>query len=255
VAETKPVGETVLMVKLEGTEKDLRFEEQENFFYEARQMALRSAIIGFHQPYCRLFAGSYDACYRVIGYPAERNWRSFPVVFAAHARKLIPLHSRSEFVDGVKRGIRLSRKLVADENLDLVYIHLPIPHPPFVYDHERGRFSIFSFGNSGYFDNLVLADQVLGEIRSAMEEAGIWEKTTLFVTADHGWRMSDFYDGKRDHRIPFILRLAGQREALTWDRPFDVLASKDLLLAIMEGRIRDPWEVGAWLQRVEEGGR
>jgi len=68
-----------------------------------------------------------------------------------------------------------------------------------------------------YDGNLAYADQELGALREALEAAGLWERTTLVIAADHG---EEFFEhGYISHsaqvyeestRVPLIVKLAGQ---------------------------------------------
>jgi len=100
-------------------------------------------------------------------------------------------------------------------------------------------------GDSSYLDNLVLTDHTLGELRRAMETAGTWENTTVLITSDHWWRIR----GKADHRVPFMLKLAGQKKPVVHEPAFNTVLTHDLLLALMEGELSDPDSVTGWLNR------
>ena len=41
-----------------------------------------------------------------------------------------------------------------------------------------------------------------------MKSAGLWESTTVLISADHPYRESEALDGKSDPRVPFLLKLA-----------------------------------------------
>ncbi|HET8644663.1 MAG TPA: sulfatase-like hydrolase/transferase, partial [Vicinamibacteria bacterium] len=65
-----------------------------------------------------------------------------------------------------------------------------------------------------YEGNLAYADQEVGALRRALEEAGLWDRTVLIVTADHGEQL--YEHGYISHsaqvyeesvRVPLILRL------------------------------------------------
>jgi hypothetical protein len=58
---------------------------------------------------------------------------------------------------------------------------------------------------------------------------------------------SHLLDGKKDHRVPFLLKLPGQKDGVVYDRPFNTVLSHDLLLAVLRGALRDPAAVAAWL--------
>jgi hypothetical protein len=94
---------------------------------------------------------------------------------------------------------------------------------------------------------MVLADRSFGKIRRSMEAAGTWERTIVLVTSDHGWRFADRYGARRDHRVPFILKLAGKSEPLAYDRSFRAWEASAILLAALSGEIRDTSAIASWL--------
>jgi arylsulfatase A-like enzyme len=69
-----------------------------------------------------------------------------------------------------------------------------------------------------YDGNLAFADQQVGRLRSALEAHGLWEKTIVVVTADHGqaFREHGFIGHnaqlyEESVRVPLIVRVPGQR--------------------------------------------
>jgi hypothetical protein len=52
---------------------------------------------------------------------------------------------------------------------------------------------------------------------------------------------------KMDHRVPFIVKLAGQREPVTYSQPFNTVVTHDLILALLRGELANSENVAAWL--------
>jgi arylsulfatase A-like enzyme len=82
-----------------------------------------------------------------------------------------------------------------------------------------------------------------------MENAGVWDSTTLLFTSDHPYREAEQLDGKRDPRIPYILKLAGQKEAVAYTQEFNAVLTADLLLGVLRGEITDGASATGWLDR------
>jgi hypothetical protein len=74
--------------------------------------------------------------------------------------------------------------LIADEKIRFVFIHLPVPHPPGIYDRSTGKLR----DGGTYSDNLALADRSLDELISSLNATASAGNTTLIVTSDHSWR-------------------------------------------------------------------
>jgi arylsulfatase A-like enzyme len=113
----------------------------------------------------------------------------------------------------------------------------------------RGDFSLDADPVTGYFDNLQLVERTLGEIRRAMELSGTWETTTVLLTADHSWPESPSFDGRRDFRVPFVFKLAGQRTPVAYHAVFNTTAVHDLTVAALNGELAGSADVVRWLDR------
>jgi hypothetical protein len=102
----------------------------------------------------------------------------------------------------------------------------------------------------GYIDALGLVDRTVGELRAAMESAGLWDRTAVLISADHGYRGVRSVDGGKiaDRWVPFLLKLPGRHAPYEYRRRLETVRSAGLLLAILEGRIATPDEVAASLE-------
>ena len=160
---------------------------------------------------------------------------------------------------------REAMALVGDPDLQLILVHYGIPHPPGIYDRSRHDFS--SDSSSGYLGNLELANRVLEELRQEMEKTGLWDLTTVLISSDHRlradrvwkqhliWQPSftkvdpSVFNSIRDERVPFILKLAGERTGVNYELPFNTVLSHDLVLAILSGAVSKEADVAKWLDQ------
>ena len=151
-----------------------------------------------------------------------------------------------------------AKKVIADPNFGVLLVHWSVPHPPNIYNRQNDRFEID--GKSSYLDNLQLVDQALGELRRIMEKAGTWQDTSVLVTSDHGWRpevwrhtglwTSDdekITKADGDHRVPFILKLAGREPGVTYEHVFNNVLTRDLILGLLRGQLSSADSVIHWL--------
>jgi hypothetical protein len=136
-------------------------------------------------------------------------------------------------------------KRLRDAALDLVFVHLPVPHEPVIYDAARGRFRLEPGGS--YADNLALADRALAHLRDQLARAGLWERSWVLVSSDHGWREGP----GPDRHVPFLLKAPGAGRHLAYERKLDTVASARLLTEILRGRIGTISEAALWLERSE----
>jgi len=114
-------------------------------------------------------------------------------------------------------------------------------------------FVIFMFSGvyrySGYTGNLVLVDRTLAEIRRNMEKRRPWDTSHIIITSDHWWRNAAKFDGKEDHRIPFLVKLAGQEGTIDYQPVFNTLIIHDLILALLRGQIAHPKRAVEWIHK------
>jgi phosphoglycerol transferase MdoB-like AlkP superfamily enzyme len=114
---------------------------------------------------------------------------------------------------------------------------------------------------SSYLDNLALTDHAFGDLRRAMEASGVWDRSTVIVTADHWWR-SDFWAtgadwtteeqqvaGRHppDQRVPFMVKFPQGDNSLVYDRPFNTVITRQVIMAILTGQLRSGAELARWL--------
>jgi len=151
-----------------------------------------------------------------------------------------------------------AREIVADPEIGLALLHLPVPHPPAIYDRARGKFDT---GNRGsYLDSVALVDRELGMLRRAMEESGLWDRTAVLVSADHGWRTALWRattvwtaeDEAASHQdtmgVPFLLKLPGQTSGSIYDRRFNTVVTRALITGILNGQVTDAAAVAASIE-------
>ncbi|MBI4876071.1 MAG: sulfatase-like hydrolase/transferase [Acidobacteria bacterium] len=226
-------------------------------FRAARMLGARTAAAGWYLPYCRLFAGDLDACewceisteHNSIGTRFEdlfRNQLLIPLEtggMSPVAERATALHHRRQYSTVLTAG----RRFVADRSLDLVYLHFPVPHAPFIWDRQNGRFRTKGKEAALYVDNLVLVDRALGELRRSMEQNGVWEETTVLLSSDHAYRRSPELDGVAERRVPFLLKLAGRSSRMLLRSEFNTSRSAGLLLAILRGELVSAEDFANWL--------
>jgi arylsulfatase A-like enzyme len=131
--------------------------------------------------------------------------------------------------------------------------------------NRRGRNFDLS-GARDYFDNLALVDRTVGELRAALEKAGLWDRTALLITADHGfrpdaWRGRTGWTAEFDRltaggaslTVPLILKLPGRPAHAGFDAPISNVVSADLVLAVLSGEVATAAQATDWLDRHAAG--
>ncbi|HEU0185777.1 MAG TPA: sulfatase-like hydrolase/transferase [Blastocatellia bacterium] len=280
VADARPSNYNELALTFDGASASAPWSAQPNVFSRARAIGAKSALVGWYHPYCRVIGGDLTRCsFTVIANETDRLNQRLSQSMLEHfrtlgrgapvIRDLLPKSAKvgtrweSDYVESIKRMSQESAAAAADGALSLVMVHFPAPHFPCQYDRRKHDFTIQDFGvksRCNYFDNLGLVDRTFGDLRRAMELAGWWDNTVVLVSSDHGWRTEIwpknyslteeeqvFKSDTVDYRVPFILKLKGQRESLIYQPSFNTILSQDLLLALLRGRLSTPGAVTAWL--------
>ncbi|HTB15357.1 MAG TPA: sulfatase-like hydrolase/transferase [Bryobacteraceae bacterium] len=225
-------------------------------FASAHAAGANVAIVGWHLPYCRLFAQDLAACSsHNLENELSETGTSFARSLTVELESLVAYGYRSLLGESPRVKFRLQTlqsmhadavRNVADPSLNLVYLHLPVPHAPYLYDRFSKRYS----GASTYLDNLALADIYLGDLREAMTAAGLWDKTAVLVSSDHPNRMSMSVDGKADPRVPFLLKMPSQTSGSIYHPELRTVVTKPLLEAILSRKITTPDEAKIWLNAI-----
>jgi hypothetical protein len=173
-------------------------------FADAQRQGWRTAVVGWYNPYCTLYAGTIDDCYfmnldRIDGDMAQQNsfWRNAYAPLAQVVREIkAPARADRDSCNvDVRQRLQTHldlerhalRTLQADQ-ADLVFLHMDIPHSPNIWSRIEDDYTTFC--DSSYLDNLALADRVLGEVMAELRSSPRWSETTVIVQGDHSWRIN-----------------------------------------------------------------
>ena len=87
--------------------------------------------------------------------------------------------------------IASSQKLIGDDSIGFVFIHLPVPHPGGFYNRQTGAFSV----PGSFLDNLALADRALrttSRVDRRVEYGTGNDGDRVFRPFLEGWSMEGF---------------------------------------------------------------
>lgn len=270
----EPIKPDELMITFEGGHQPLEWSTIPNMFSKVHKMGLNTSVVGWYHPYGRLFGDTLTSC---SWYPYG-PFRQMSLIesFAVQIENLIDIIpfgkrlrlSNNIFVSDIliQQGrynnyldiMKDTKEAVCNPVYGLILAHWPVPHPPGIFDRIKNEFRL---EGGSYLDNLVLADQTLCELRRNMEDAGTWENTNIIITSDHWWR-SDMWStkllwteedeiasfiGEKDHRVPFLIKMAGQKDSLIYNQEFNTVVIHDFVLAVLKNEISTPEEAANWL--------
>jgi hypothetical protein len=257
-------GPGAFVAEWAGISQPQRLDRIPTIFSTARLLGRNTAVAGWYLPYCRLFNADLTRCFwGSEGDLINSTGRTLPENIVNQTRSLFETSLFSPFGQSllVKNRIGMLDRLrhealqaAADPTLGMVFLHYPVPHTPYTYDRVRRAFTKRNAAFDGYLDSLVLADLILREIREGMTAAGVWDTTTVLVSADHPFRASRQLDGRADPRVPFLMKLSGQTAAVEYSEPLHTLVSKALLESVLRGEVNTPQETLNWL-RAHSAGR
>jgi Sulfatase len=257
IAEAHPTGPGALQLTFAGSSEKVLWGTEPNIISRARQNGFNVAIVGWYLPYCRVFRESVSLC-SWMEMPLQNNslGNGFQQVTVNELRSLIETNLLSPFGQSLPTAhqarayyaaVEKAVAAVANPAIGLTIVHLPATHLPYFYDRFTNRPSGSNSLIGGYPDGLVLADWTLARIRRAMEERNLWDDATVLLSSDHSFRHSAAFDGKIDHRIPFLLKMPGQQAAANYDAEFNTVLSADLLWAALTGALSRDSDVPGWI--------
>ncbi len=244
----------VLALQLGGSDQWRPFDPRATLFADAQRLGWTTGVAGWYNPYCRMLASAVDWCYWRMAdgqsdgalpdrsilqnamAPLAERWRalqhgaSFPQ--QRHAEDLNVLMPEA-------------LALIGDENIRFLLIHLPVPHPPVIYDRHSGRMD----GGKGYLDNLALADRSLGQLMAAVQATTASSATTIIVCSDHSWRIPMWRSsgewtredeaashGRFDPRPVLMIHVPGQTTKREVSTPFDAIRLHEIIEELLAGR-------------------
>jgi hypothetical protein len=152
-----------------------------------------------------------------------------------------------------------AQDLLNDSRIRFVFVHLPVPHPPGIYNRHSHTMN----GQGTYLDNLVLADQSLGALRDVIQSTPAAANTTLIVSSDHSWRtfwwkgsgawseeaMRATHGGQFDPRPVLMVQLPGSETGQVIAKPVNVLVIHRILQRLLRSQIHNAADINKLVAR------
>jgi membrane-anchored protein YejM (alkaline phosphatase superfamily) len=149
-----------------------------------------------------------------------------------------------------------AEQLVRDKDIRFAFIHMPVPHPPGVYDRAAQR---IRHGGS-YLDNLALADRDLQDLLDALRASKLDRHTIVIVCSDHSWRIplwrgaawwtkedEKAAKGGFDPRPVLLVHFPAQQHGVAVSETMNSLVMHDAISQMLRGRISDAEAFSNWL--------
>ncbi len=234
------------------------FDSETSLFGMARRRGISTSIVGWYLAYCPIFVGTATECYwnnddTEDGAPPSINARFaddvwFPLRIVAEQlvapRVAVADVAHWESLSHVATVKDLSQHALAalaGSQADIIYLHLPVPHPPAFWDRHSHNYGV----GGSYLDSLDYSDRFLGQILDVLEAQPRWPETTLIIQGDHSWRTRIWRTtpgwsaedervsngGQWDPRPLLLIHLAGQQDARTVTVPTSLMFVHDFVAA------------------------
>lgn len=247
VARVRPQGTNALLVQFSGAAEFSDLAHLPNALSDARSALINVGVVGWYFPYCRMFPPYLTECEWASMYSGVSDRPNVWTSFRSQFTSLTPLESRLRQIRRVPRLLARAEEMVSNPNLGFVMIHFPLPHGPEIFDRYTGKITPFALHRDWYYDNLLLADRMLGELRSSMEQAGMWERSIVIFSSDHSLREEMMPHPDPTPLVPFMVKCPGQHAGHTYDATMNAIVTRDLIKAFELGEVSED-SLPAWLR-------
>jgi hypothetical protein len=234
------------------------FEAGASLFGIAKDRGLTTSIVGWYIAYCPIFTGIANDCYWGNEDAQDRGPTLQTASFAANV--WFPLRIMAEQAVAPRRAWTDDAELnsighiasvqniqqhalhtLSTSSADLLYLHLPAPHPVAFWNRHTGKFAL----GGSYLDSLDYSDRLLGQMLDILSAQPRWANTMLIVQGDHSWRtqmwrplpgwsaederISD--GGQWDPRPLLMIHTPSQHDAKTINTPTSLMYVHDTVAA------------------------
>jgi hypothetical protein len=237
------------LMELEGDSRPTAFRPaaEAGLFATARRLGYRTEMAGYYLPYCSLLGDLVDECQSLSFYNASGVVEGFSPLNPIMTTLIMwPRQFPFGLVKNppfarLQRGLveelsAFARRPVGGDQPVFRFVHFSVPHLPFVFDENGYNPPLNPLRTSpddAYRRQLRYVDRLVNEVATGLEREGAFDRATLVVLADHGFR---FGGAERDKlHIPFIVKRPGQTERA------DVMQSEQgelLLTQVVAGSCR-----------------
>lgn len=251
------------------------YDPAKSLFGVAQSNGWNPGVDGWYNPYCRIFSAVLTACQWRPGtaaeLPIELKGASESNSVMANAlvipRSILARLSGQPSTDqreSLRRNIQdfntvMTRgaDLIRNGQIHFVFIHVPAPHPPGMYNRATHRMS----ESGDYLDNMVLADDSLRLLIHEIDQTPDSDRTTIIVSSDHSWRVPIWKlgsswtneeqrvsQGHFDPRPVLLIHFPGQNSTDQVIPPISELTEHDIIMAMLEHKISSPQNLDAFLR-------
>jgi hypothetical protein len=242
------------MVKLTGSRQWQPFDAHATLFADAQRLGWTTGVVGWYNPYCRILAGTLNYCFWRMGdgqsdgaLPDHSAWQNAlaPVAETVRGLKQQPGFAQQKHAQDLATVMPQAEALIRDQSIHFVFIHLPVPHPPGIYNRKSGRLG----AGASYIDNLAQADRALANLIGVLNATALAPKTTVILCSDHSWRVPMWRSaspwtkedevasgGRFDPRPVLMIHFPGQQSEHDVTAPFEEIRIHGIIEHMLRGQ-------------------
>lgn len=252
------------------------YDADKTLFGLANANGWNPGVSGWFNPYCRVFASLLSSCFwrpeigsrlalELMGASSDKSSLENALILPRYF--LLSHGARQETDDKTLTYNRLvqdyqsimteASTLIESNSVHFVFVHLPVPHPPGLYDRKTHRFS----KDGNYLDNLVLADEALGDLMQEIDRTPLADQTTVIVSSDHSWRVpiwktspdwtkeeEEISQGRFEPRPVFLVHFPGQKSGHEVLTPLSEMAEHGIIESMLNRGMKNPEDLSAFLR-------
>ena len=246
----------------------LVYDANATLFALSQQNGWTTGVDGWFNPYCHILAATLNTCsweptpdlpMESYGASEEKsvlaNAAVLPNALLAKltSRRPIPLYAH---IQEYRNVMARTHALIENNQIRFVFLHLPVPHPPGIYDRQHHTLR----PGGTYLDNLVLADDTLGALLQEINATPSASRTTVIVSSDHSWRIPLWRPapdwsaeeerasgGRFDDRPVLLIHFPGQNSGNDVNTPLSELLEHDIIADMLRGKINNSEDLAAFL--------
>lgn len=258
VGSTRYTEDQHYLVQFRGTTEWQRFNTADSLFGIAHQRGLSISIVGWYIAACPIYQGIATECYWSNDDAQNRGPALPGAGFVANTWMPLRVMAEQAFDpraawDDQARIFSLGH-IASQEDVvghalatlgtsqaDIIYLHLPAPHPPAFWNRRTGRYA----AGGSYLDSLAYTDRTLGQILSVLQSQPRWAATTVIVHGDHSWRTHMWriqpgwsaederlsYGGQWDPRPLVMIHVPGEQSGNSVNTPVSLMHVHDVVAA------------------------
>jgi hypothetical protein len=253
------------LVQIDNSSEWTAFDVNASLFGVAKQHGVTTSIVGWYIAYCPIFASVATECYWNNKDSQDSGPTSPDASFSENVwlplrmlteQFISPAEARQDIADRNAEGHIASVEDVSQHALatlvsseaDLIYLHLPAPHPPGFWDRRTRQFA----ARGSYLDSLDYSDHLLGQMLDVLASQPRWAATAVVVQGDHSWRTQMWrplpgwsdederasHKGQWDSRPLLLIHTAGQQSTESVTTPTSLMLVHDFVAAQIRAMAR-----------------